>query len=82
MRTTLSLDDDVAALLARTRKARKAGLKQIVNDALRQGLRQLLEPPRRKAPYRTRVVDPGRCLAGSLDNIEEVIALAEGENHK
>lgn len=82
MRTTLTLDDDVAALLSRARKARKAGLKQVVNEALRQGLKGLLTPPRPPKPYRTRVVDAGRCLVGSIDNIAEVISLAEGDNHK
>ena len=33
MRTTLTLDDDVAALLARTRQARKTGLKETINEA-------------------------------------------------
>ena len=38
MRTTLSLDDDVAALLERVRKAKDASLKEVVNAALREGL--------------------------------------------
>jgi hypothetical protein len=82
MRTTLSLDDDVAALLARARNARKSGLKPIVNEALRQGLRNLLSPPRRRRPPRTRVFDAGRCLVGSVDNVAEVLALAEGEDYR
>ena len=45
MRTTLTLDDDVAALLERVRKARRAGLKDTVNEALREGLRQMSAPP-------------------------------------
>ena len=47
MRTTLSLDSDVAALLKRAQKLRKASLKTVVNDAMRQGLKDLLEPPAR-----------------------------------
>ncbi len=82
MRTTLSLDDDVAALLTRARQARKSGLKQIVNEALRQGLRNVLAPPRRRGPFRTRVFDGGRCLVGNVDNIAEVFALAEGEDYR
>ena len=38
MRTTLTIDDDVAAELERLRKARDAGLKDLVNEALRLGL--------------------------------------------
>ncbi len=82
MRTTLNLDDDVAALLARARIVRKSGLKPIVNEALRQGLRNMLSPPRRRAPSKTRVFDAGRCLVGNVDNVSEVIALTEGEGHR
>ena len=35
MRTTLTLDDDVAVQLERLRKARHANLKDLVNEALR-----------------------------------------------
>ena len=44
MRTTLTLDDDVAAMLERLRKRKGATFKQLVNDALRTGLRQLAAP--------------------------------------
>ena len=40
MRTTLTLDDDVAAILERLRKCRDATLKNLVNEALR----RVLEP--------------------------------------
>jgi hypothetical protein len=73
MRTTLTLDEDVAALLARVQKARKASLKAIVNEALRQGLSQMA------APTRSRPFDAGKCLVGSLDDVAEVLAVAEGE---
>jgi hypothetical protein len=78
MRTTLSLDSDVAALLKRAQKLRKASLKTVVNDAMRQGLKDLLEPPARpKKAFRTKGVSLGRCLAGSLDDVAEVLATAE-----
>ena len=82
MRTTLSLDEDVAALLARARTERKAGLKQVVNEALRQGLAQMLGPPRRRKSYRTPAVSLGRCLAGDLDDVSEALAAAEGEGFR
>ena len=75
----MSLDEDVAVLLTRVRQSRKAGLKQVVNEALREGLRRMLEPPRRRRPYRTRAVSLGRCLIGNLDDVSEALALAEGE---
>ncbi|MGQ0569931.1 MAG: ribbon-helix-helix protein, CopG family, partial [Armatimonadota bacterium] len=53
MRTTLSLETDVAALLERIRRERKLSLKALVNEALRQGLKQLTEPPARPTTYQT-----------------------------
>ena len=82
MRTTLTLDEDVASLLARVRQARGLGLKQAVNQALRQGLQQMSAPPQRGAPFVTQPVDLGRCLLGDLDDIGEVLAIAEGEDYR
>jgi hypothetical protein len=80
MRTTLSLDSDVAALLKRAQKVRKASFKTVVNDAMRQGLKDLLAPPARpKKPFRTQSVSLGRCLVGSLDDVAEVLATVEDE---
>ena len=79
MRTALTLDDDVAALLERVRAERQAGLKDVVNDALRLGLRSLAGRPRRRAVYRTETVSLGRCLVGDLADVSEALAVAEGE---
>jgi hypothetical protein len=82
MRTTLSLDDDVAALLEEVRKRRDAGLKQIVNEALRYGLEHLNKPAEPRTPFRTQAVDLGKCFFPNLDNTWEVLAEAEGESYK
>ena len=82
MRTTLTIDDDVAAELERLRQARKASLKEIVNEVLRQGLEQMTTPPKKRKPFRTRPMDLGRCLIDNLDNIAEVLAIAEGEDFR
>ena len=79
MRTTLTLDDDVAALLRQVQKKRKGNLKGVVNEALRVGLTQMVTPRRRSTPYRTPAVSLGRCLVGSLDDIAEALAVSEGE---
>ena len=72
MRTTLSLDDDVSALLEKIRKARGASFKQIVNEALREGLTRLSTPVKTK-PFRTQAMDLGTCYYPNLDNIWEVL---------
>ena len=82
MRTTLSLDDDVAALLARVQKARKAGLKQVVNEALRHGLVSMAEPQGSRRTFRTKAVSLGRCYLPNLDDVAGVLASLEGEQHK
>jgi hypothetical protein len=82
MRTTLTLEDDVAALLRRIQRRRKSSFKDVVNDALRQGLRQLDEPSPPRKPYRMKSADLGPCLLGSIDDVSEVLAVAEGEAFK
>ena len=79
MRTTLTLDDDVAALVERARAARGVGLKQLINEALRQGLRELVSPPPAPKPFRTRSVSLGRCLVGTIDDVAEALAVGEGD---
>ena len=82
MRTTLTLDDDVAAALERLRKARNGGLKTLVNEALRRGLKEMSARPKRRGPFRTRAVSLGRLRIGSIDNVAEALAIAEGESFK
>jgi hypothetical protein len=72
MRTTLSLDDDVAALLEQVRRSRDATFKQIVNDALREGLTRLSSPAETQA-FHTQPVDLGTCFYPNLDNVWEVL---------
>ena len=82
MRTTLTLDDDVAAALERLRKSRDASLKQLVNEALRRGLEEMRGRPKRREPLQTRSVALGRVRVSSIDDIGEALAIAEGETFK
>ena len=82
MRTTLTLEPDGAALAERTRRVRGQSFKAVVNEALRRGLRAMADPPREPARYRTPAVDLGRCRLGSLDDVTEALAVAEGEEFR
>ncbi len=82
MRTTLTLDKDVAAALERLRKTREQSFKDLVNEALRRGLKQMDARPKRREPFRTYSVDIGRCRIGSIDNVAEALAVAEGESFR
>ena len=82
MRTTLTIDDDVAVQLQRLRRSQNRGLKQLVNEALRRGLKQMSEQDKLQGNYQTRSVDLGRCLIGGIDDTAEVLAIAEGEDFR
>ena len=82
MRTTLTLDDDVAAMLHRLQRTRGDRLKDLINEALRTGLKQVAAPPRKRKPFRTASADLGPCLIDNIDNIAEVLAAVEGEQFK
>lgn len=83
MRTTLTLDDDVAAMLNRMRAKSSSDFKQLVNDLLRVGLKEALRPQGPSKPYRTPSSDAGRCLpGGSIANIEEVLSEVEGAGRR
>lgn len=77
MRTTLTLDDDVAERLTKLARRRHLSFKEVVNTVLRRGLAsQELRSPARK-PFRVRTfrssfrpgVDPQR-LNQLLDELE------------
>jgi hypothetical protein len=78
MRTTLTLDDDVAARLDRLRKARGLGLKQAVNEALRAGLARSEQRPPKARPFSQRTYRMKPLLPG-MDDIGNLLARAEGE---
>jgi hypothetical protein len=82
VRTTLTLDDDVAATLERLRRSRRIGLKQLINEALRRGLKDLGRRRGPREPVRTEAVALGRLRVASIDNISEVFAIVEGESFK
>jgi hypothetical protein len=79
MRTTLTLDDDVAARLDQLREERRLPLKQLVNDALRRGLAELESP---RTPRRKSFTSPeslGGLLLPSLDDVHGALDLVEGD---
>ena len=82
MRTTLTIADDVAAQLDRVRNARKARLKDVINEALREGLKHLSAKEPLPAPFQTESVSLGRCLVGSIDDVADALAVAEGEDFR
>jgi Arc/MetJ family transcription regulator len=72
MRTTVSLDDDVAAAIDQVRRERHLGLSEAVNELVRAGLRT---PPRRTA-FRQRTAELG--LRIDVSNVAEALETLEG----
>jgi len=82
VRTTLTLDDDVAGKLKATARREGRPFKDVVNDALRRGLasRKPASPP---AVFKVQARDLGALRPGvSLDNVADLIEQAEGPQHR
>jgi hypothetical protein len=80
MRTTLTLDSDVAARARKGAAQLGKPFKEVVNLALRAGLETVLAPPAAK-PYRTKPHPLGLRQGFSYDSIADLLARAEGEDH-
>lgn len=82
MRTTLTIDPDVAAQLTRFRKEREISLKALINEALRRGLKQSAAPNKDRKRSFTEPVDLGQPLIGNTECIGELLARLEGELYR
>jgi len=81
MRTTLTLDDDVAAKLAAEARRADRSFRDVVNAVLRLGL-NVKRPPVPTKPFRVRA-RPLDALPGvSFDNIEALLDQVEGEQRR
>ena len=82
MRTTMTLEKDVAARLERLARMRRQPMKALVNEALRAGLSVIEKPTLPAAQFRTTGMDLGVSKVGSLDDVAGVLARVEGESHR
>jgi hypothetical protein len=87
MRTTVTLDPDVARLLEEAQHRSKRPFKQVLNDAVRAGLKR---PPARVPPFKQQVFSLGKprvdltkagALAAELED-QEIIAKALSARRK
>jgi hypothetical protein len=82
MRTTVTIDDDVAAKLeAEMRRQQSRNFKQLLNDVLRRGLLVRRELTASK-PFRVRARRMGKMQGLNYDNIGEMLEYLEGADHK
>jgi Arc/MetJ family transcription regulator len=75
VRTTIRLDDDVAAAAQRLSREQHIGLGEAVNRLARAGLR----PGRSRRPFRQRTADLG--LQVDVSNVAEALELLDGPQH-
>ncbi len=82
MRTTLTLEDDVAAKLKAESKRSGRSIKEIVNEYLRLGF-HAKKSDRKRPPFRVHARDMGELRPGlSLDNIGELLEQIEGSTNR
>lgn len=79
MRTTVTLEDDVANAIDRLRRSEGRSLRDVVNELLRLGLERRGRPPADGRGFSTIVADTGRPLLPDVDNVAEVLDLIEPE---
>lgn len=79
MRTTLTLDDDVAKEIEKLRRQRGMKWKILVNEALRIGLVQMQRKQGASKEPPTQPRDLGQCRLGEIGSVSEALALGEGE---
>lgn len=71
-----------AAQLREVHRRRGGSFKALVNEALRRGLTVIEQPESAREPYRVTPLPLGRPRLASLDDVAEVLAVAEGEDHR
>jgi plasmid stability protein len=82
MRTTMTLDEDVAAKLRAEARRTGRSFKETVNDTLRRGLASPRAGPPRK-PFKVVARDLGSLRPGlTLDSIADLIERVEGPLHR
>lgn len=77
MRTTLTIDDDVAALLKQEMRKSGRPLKQVVNDRLRLGFTAANQPAR--LPFK---VKPWNLRLPPFEKVEELLEFLEGPDYR
>lgn len=80
MRTTLSLDDDVASLLRQETRKSGSSFKEAVNHFLRLGLLAAKRPTRK--PFVVKPMNLGLPPGLTYDNVEQLLEAVEGPAHR
>lgn len=83
MRTTLTIDDDVAFGLKKVQDEEPTkSFKEIVNEVMRNGLKVIQGQKRKPKRFVVKPFDLGLREGLSYDNIEELLDIVEGPNRR
>lgn len=80
VRTTLTLDADVAAKLEGEARRRRQSFKQVVNDLLRFALSAKRAAAKR--PFKVHARDLGLRAGLEYDNVSDLLEQVEGSRHR
>lgn len=81
MRTTLTIDEDIAVRIQDLRRRHGYSLKQVINRLLREGLRSSRQPPDAK-PYRTKTHKLGLRPDFDAGGFNQLVDELEAEEHQ
>ena len=80
MRTTVTIDDDVAALLNKEMHKSGQPFKQVLNQTLRLGLSASKQPPRK--PFKVKPWNLQPPPGQSFDNVHELLDALDGPERR
>jgi hypothetical protein len=81
IRTTVTLDEDVLARVKRESRSRGVPFRLALNDLLRSALLASEKKPR-KPTFKVKATHMGFRPGLDYDNVESLLAYAEGEGHR
>ncbi len=81
IRTTVTLDDDVAARVKRESKRRGASFRDTLNDLLRAALLNADHKPRGRT-LKIKPAHMGQIPGLNYDSVEALLEYGEGERHR
>ena len=79
MRTTLTIDDDIAKALKQRARENGVSFKAIVNDVLRRGLSTGDKPPRRRGGFKVEASHRGFCAGIDIQRLNQLVDDMETE---
>lgn len=84
MRTTVTLESDVSALLKRMEKERGTKFKTLINTVLREGIAAMSHAKPRASTFKSPTCPQnlGKPLVDDLSDTGEILSIIDGDQHR